>query len=79
MNNWEFTDHLLIQLSERKLSIDTVVQGLSEPDEILVGKKNRVIYHNILVSSQVKNIGYNLLSFILASSQVKCQSTVDFA
>jgi uncharacterized iron-regulated protein len=62
MNNWEFTDHLLIQLSERKLSIDTVVQGLSEPDEILVGKKNRVIYHKIL--------GNKLLRIIVEDNRI---------
>ena len=33
----------------------------------------------ILVSCQINIVGYNLFNFILASSQVKRQSTVDFA
>ncbi len=41
---WRFTDHIQIQLTERKISIQLVKQVLEAPDEVVQGKKTRLIY-----------------------------------
>lgn len=45
--NWRFTDHLQMQLNERQIPIEAVLETLEEPDEVVTGKRSRKIYHKL--------------------------------
>lgn len=46
--NWKWTDHIELQLIERKIPKEVVETAISNPDRIVEGKKNRKIYQKIM-------------------------------
>lgn len=44
---WKWTDHIMIQLKERKISKELVDATLIAPDKIVEGKHKRKIYQKI--------------------------------
>jgi hypothetical protein len=46
--NWKFSDHVELQLSERNISTQTVQDALEAPDEVVKGKRERLIYHKFI-------------------------------
>jgi hypothetical protein len=46
--NWKWTDHIELQLVERKLPKELVETAINNPDKIVAGKKNRKIYQKII-------------------------------
>jgi hypothetical protein len=46
--NWKWTDHIELQLAERKIPKELVETAINNPDKIVVGKKNRKIYQKII-------------------------------
>ena len=45
--NWKWTDHIKLQLKERKISKELVENTLDNPDNIINGKEGRKIYQKI--------------------------------
>lgn len=45
--NWHWTDHINLQLIERKITKELVETAINNPDKILEGKKGRKIYQKI--------------------------------
>ncbi|HCZ10985.1 MAG: hypothetical protein A2077_05870 [Nitrospirae bacterium GWC2_46_6] len=45
---WKWTDHIEIQLVERKISKELVEAVLNNPDRVATGKKNRKIYQKVM-------------------------------
>jgi hypothetical protein len=46
--NWQWTDHILLQLKERNLSKDAIENALRNPDGKIPGSKNRMVYHKLI-------------------------------
>jgi len=46
--NWKFSDHVELQLSERNISTQSVQDALEAPDEVVKGKRERLIYHKFI-------------------------------
>ncbi|MBI4710369.1 MAG: DUF4258 domain-containing protein [Nitrospirae bacterium] len=44
---WKWTDHIELQLVERKIKKELVETVLNNPDSVVTGKKNRKIYQKI--------------------------------
>ena len=53
--NWQWTDHILLQLKERDLSKELIEDALRDPDNTIPGSGNRIIYHK-LVSGKLLRI-----------------------
>ena len=53
--NWQWTDHILLQLEERNLSKELVEDALNTPDDRIPGSRNRIIYQK-LVSGKLLRI-----------------------
>ena len=45
--NWKWTDHIKLQLKERKISKELVEKALDNPDNIVNGKRGCKIYQKI--------------------------------
>ena len=45
---WRWTDHIEMQLVERKISKELVETTLNNPDKVVTGKKNRRIYQKMI-------------------------------
>ncbi len=45
--NWQWTDHILLQLKERNLSKALIETALNDPDEKVSGSRNRIIYQKL--------------------------------
>ena len=45
--NWKWTDHIKLQLKERKISKELAENTLDNPDNIINGKEGRKIYQKI--------------------------------
>ncbi len=54
MPEWKWTDHINIQLNERKILKETVEMALNDPDHIVMGKKNRKIYQKVLGNKMIR-------------------------
>jgi uncharacterized protein YbcI len=52
--NWKWTDHIELQLIERKIQRELVETTISKPDRIVEGKKNRKIYQKIMGKKLVR-------------------------
>ncbi len=52
--NWKLTDHLQLQLEERKIAIAMVFQTLENPDEVVKGKRSRLIYHKLFADKLMR-------------------------
>ena len=46
-STWIWTDHILHQMEERKISRELVEAALDNPDDKMPGKKNRLVYQKI--------------------------------
>ena len=46
--NWQWTDHILLQLKERKLSKALIETVLNDPDDKVPGSRNRIIYQKLV-------------------------------
>lgn len=44
---WKWTDHIEMQLVERKIAKELVEIALNNPDKVATGKKNRKIYQKV--------------------------------
>ncbi len=48
MHQWQWTDHIKLQMSARNISKALVDLALNEPDEIVTGIHNREIYQKVI-------------------------------
>ena len=64
---WKWTDHIEIQLNERKISRELVETAINNPDKIVDGKKGRKIYQKITGDKLVRVVteGDNLITVYL--------------
>lgn len=64
---WKWTDHIEIQLNERKISKELAKTAINNPDKIVDGKKNRKIYQKITGDKLVRVVteGDNLITVYL--------------
>lgn len=46
--NWIWTDHIRWQIIERKIPKELVETVLNNPDEVVPGKYNRMVYQKIM-------------------------------
>ena len=46
--NWQWTDHILLQLKERNLSKALIEAVLNDPDDKVLGSRNRIIYQKLI-------------------------------
>ena len=46
--NWQWTDHILLQLKERNLSKALIETVLKDPDDKIPDSRNRVIYQKLV-------------------------------
>ncbi len=46
--NWQWTDHVLLQLKERNLSKEVIEDALKNPDSIVPGGRSRLIYQKLI-------------------------------
>lgn len=70
---WKWTDHIEIQLNERKISKELVETAINNPDKIVVGKKNRKIYQKIIGDKLIRVVteGDNLITVYLTDKLKK--------
>lgn len=52
--NWKWTDHIKIQLLERKIPKELVEMVLNKPDNVISGKKNRKIYQKMIKNKLIR-------------------------
>lgn len=64
---WKWTDHIGLQLIERKIPKELVETAINNPDKIVVGKKNRKIYQKIIGDKLMRVVteGNNLITAYL--------------
>ena len=46
--NWQWTDHILLQLKERNLSKTLIEAVLNDPDDKVPSSRNRIIYQKLV-------------------------------
>ena len=54
--NWNRTPHFIRQLTERNIPEETVKQTLDNPDEIIKGKDDRIIYQKVIGDKLIRII-----------------------
>jgi len=71
--NWKWTDHIELQLAERKIPKELVKTALNNPDKIVEGRKNRKIYQKIIGDKLIRVIseGDNLITVYLTDKVKK--------
>jgi len=70
--NWIWSDHILSQLIERKIARELVEFVLNSPDEIVPGKKDRIIYQKIIGKELARVVTENnRLITIYLTSKIK--------
>lgn len=52
--DWKWTDHIEMQLVERKIPKELVEIALNNPDNIALGKKDRKVYQKIISGKLVR-------------------------
>lgn len=62
--HWKWTDHIEMQLIERKIPKEFVEAAINNPDKIVQGKKNRKIYQKIIGDKLIRAVseGDNLIT-----------------
>lgn len=62
--HWKWTDHIEIQLIERKIPKELVETAINNSDKIVEGKKNRKIYQKIIGDKLIRVVteGDNLIT-----------------
>ena len=70
---WKWTDHIEIQLNERKISKELAETAINNPDKIVDGKKNRKIYQKITGDKLIRVVteGDNLITVYLTDKVKK--------
>ncbi len=70
---WKWTDHIEIQLVERKISKETVETALNNPDKTATGKKNRKIYQKVMGDKLIRVVteGDSLITVYLTDKVKK--------
>lgn len=70
---WKWTDHIELQLAERKISRELVENAINNPDKIVEGKKNRKIYQKLIGDKLIRVIteGNNLITVYLTDKVKK--------
>jgi hypothetical protein len=71
--NWKWTDHIELQLAERKLPKELVETAINDPDKIVAGKKNRKIYQKIIGDKLIRVVteGGSLITVYLTDKVKK--------
>jgi hypothetical protein len=70
--NWKWTDHILEQIKERELTKDLIEMVVNTPDEIVLGKYNRQIYHKLLEDKLVRVVADgNVLITVYITNKIK--------
>ncbi len=57
--NWIWTDHIKLQLIERKIPKESVEMALNNPDKVVHVKENRIIYQKIVRDKLIRVITEN--------------------
>ncbi|MEK6651522.1 MAG: DUF4258 domain-containing protein [Nitrospirota bacterium] len=70
---WKWTDHIEIQLVERKISKELVEAALNNPDKVATGKKNRKIYQKVMGDKLIRVVaeGGSLITVYLTNKVKK--------
>jgi len=72
MKNWVWTDHIQMQIRERELSKELVESVVNEPDEVVPGKRGRLIYHKVIDSKLIRVVAdSNLLITVYTTSKIE--------
>ena len=71
--NWHWTDHIELQLAERKILKELVETAINSPDKIIEGKKNRKIYQKMIGDKLIRVVteGDNLITAYLTDKVKK--------
>lgn len=70
--DWRWTQHILIQLKERKIPKDLVEMTLANPDEKIKGKKNRLIYQKVFSDKLLRVVSEgDLLITVYMTNKIK--------
>lgn len=71
--NWKWTDHIELQLAERKIPKELIETAINNPDKIVVGKKNRKIYQKIIGDKLIRVVteGGSLITVYLTDKVKK--------
>lgn len=78
MADWKWTDHIYLQLNERKISKNSVNLAINEPDEIVTVKKNRKIYQKIVGEKLIRVVTEkNKLITVYSTDKIKKYLTGD--
>ena len=59
LEEWIWTDHIVQQLKERKLSRELIHDVLMKPDDIVIGKRNRLIYQKVIGNKLIRIVTEN--------------------
>ncbi|MDI6800428.1 MAG: DUF4258 domain-containing protein [Thermodesulfovibrionales bacterium] len=70
---WKWTDHIEIQLGERKILKELVEIALNNPDKVATGKKNRKIYQKVVSDKLIRVVteGDSLITVYLTDKVKK--------
>ena len=52
--NWQWTDHILLQLQERNISKELIEDALNNPDSKTSGTGNRIIYQKLVLGKLLR-------------------------
>ena len=71
-STWIWTDHILRQMGERKISRELVEAGLDNPDDKVPGKKTRLVYQKMTDDKLIRIITEgNKLITVYVTDKVK--------
>ena len=67
--DWKWTDHIELQLIERKIPKELAEEAISNPDRVITGKKDRKIYQKIISGKLVRVVteGSSLITVYLTN------------
>lgn len=54
LENWKWLKHIKSQMNERGITSDMIEEALANPDEIVHGKENRLIYQKIMMGKLLR-------------------------
>lgn len=76
---WKWTDHIKIQLIERKIQKELVETAINNPDSTVTGKKNRKIYQKIIGNKLLRVVteGNSLITVYLTDKVSKYMEGVE--
>ncbi len=59
LKEWIWTDHIVQQLKERKIPRELIHDVLVNPDDIVIGKRNRLIYQKLIGNKLIRLVTEN--------------------